>query len=136
MALPERETAAGNSFGLEIDGVRIGGISEVSGPALDQDVIELKQNTADGKYVTRKAPGRPKAGEVTLVRPLSEDGGFDSLAVGTTFEPARKGGAIIVYDAQGNPIRRYRIVGGAVAGREVDALTEKLVITYERLEAE
>ena len=66
MALPDLDSSVGHSFGLEVDGVVIKQISEVSGLKMEQDVIELKQNTSDGKYVIKKLPGRPKAGELTL----------------------------------------------------------------------
>ena len=36
-------------------------ITEVSGLKMEQDVIELKENRPDGKYVIKKLPGRPKA---------------------------------------------------------------------------
>ena len=44
---------------------------------MEQDVIELKQNGPDGKYVIKKLPGRPKAGEVTLTRGLTGDNSFE-----------------------------------------------------------
>jgi len=73
MPLPDLDTSVGHSFGLEMDGVMIKQISEVTGLKMEQDVIELKQNTADGKYMIKKLPGRPKAGEVTLTRGLTAD---------------------------------------------------------------
>ena len=73
MTLPDLDTSVGHSFGLEVDGIVIKQITEVSGLKMEQDVIELKQNTADGKYVIKKLPGRPKAGEVTLTRGLTGD---------------------------------------------------------------
>ena len=44
---------------------------------MEQDVIELKHNTPDGKYINKKLPGRPKAGEVTLTRALTDDNSFE-----------------------------------------------------------
>ena len=52
-------------------------IQEVSGVKMEQDVIELKQNTPDGKYIIKKLPGRQKAGEVTLTRGLTADNSFE-----------------------------------------------------------
>ena len=52
MALPELDKAVGHSFGLEVDGVQIKQIQEVSGLKMEQDVIELKQNTPDGKFMS------------------------------------------------------------------------------------
>ncbi|HEV2784632.1 MAG TPA: phage tail protein, partial [Actinophytocola sp.] len=111
MALPELDKAVGHSFGLEIDGVQIKQISEVSGLKMEQDVIELKQNTPDGKYVIKKLPGKPKAGEVTLTRPLTEDQSFEKWCKDARFGKmgtARKGGAIILYDQEGTAFKRYK----------------------------
>jgi phage tail-like protein len=54
----------------------------------------------------------------------------------------RKGGAIIVFDYEGNPIKRYKLTNawaksleiGSLKAGDTSVLTEKLVITCERLE--
>src|SRR5947207_2614984 len=142
MALPDLDKAVGHSFGLEIDGVAIKQISEVSGLKMEQDVIELKQNTNDGKYVNKKLPGRPKAGEVTLTRGLSDDKSFQDWMRKSHFGDmagARKGGAVIVYDFTGAPLKRYKLANcwpksleiGALKAGDTSVLTEKLIITHE-----
>ncbi|WP_433679890.1 phage tail protein [Nocardia sp. CA-119907] len=147
MALPDLDTSVGHSFGLEIDGVVIKQISEVSGLKLEQDVIELKQNTADGKFVIKKLPGRYKAGEVTLTRGLTGDNSFEKWVKDSRFGKmgaARKGGAIIVYDYEGQALKRYKLTNawpksleiGSLKAGDTSVLTEKLVITYENLEVE
>jgi phage tail-like protein len=147
MALPDMDTSVGHSFGLEVDGLVIRQISEVSGLKMEQDVIELKQNTADGKYVVKKLPGRPKPGEVTLTRGLTADQSFEKWAKEAQFgrmSNARKGGAIIVYDFENNPIKRYKLLNawpksleiGTLKAGDSSVLTEKLVITYEQMEVE
>ena len=147
MALPDLDKAVGHSFGLEIDGVQIKQISEVTGLKMEQDVIELKQDTADGKYVVKKLPGRRKAGEITLTRGLTGDQSFEKWTKDSHFGKmgdARKGGAIIVYDFEGNALKRYKLenawpksleIGSLKAG-DTSVLTEKLVITYESLDVE
>jgi phage tail-like protein len=145
MALPDLDSSVGHSFGLEIDGVVIKQISEVSGLKMEQDVIELKQNTNDGKYVIKKLPGRPKAGEVTLTRGLTGDQSFEKWVKDSQFgkmTAVRKGGAIIVYDFEGKPLKRYKLTNawpksleiGSLKAGDTSVLTEKLVITYEHLE--
>ncbi|MEU7531734.1 phage tail protein [Saccharothrix sp. NPDC042600] len=147
MALPDLDTSVGHSFGLEVDGVAIKQISEVSGLKMEQDVIELKQNTNDGKYMIKKLPGRPKAGEVTLTRGLTADNSFEKWVKDSHFgkmSNARKGGAIIVYDYEGQPIKRYKLTNawpksleiGTLKAGDTSVLTEKLVITYEQMEIE
>jgi len=147
MALPDLDTSVGHSFGLEVDGVVIKQINEVSGLKMEQDVIELKQNTADGKYVVKKLPGRPKAGEITLTRGLTGDNSFEKWIKDAHFgkmADARKGGAIIVYDYEGNALKRYKLTNawprsleiGSLKAGDTSVLTEKLVVTYEQMDVE
>jgi hypothetical protein len=56
MAFPDLDKAVGHSFGLEIDGVQIKQIQDVSGLKMEQDVIELKQDSDDGKFVIKSYP--------------------------------------------------------------------------------
>lgn len=145
MALPDLDTSVGHSFGLEFDGVVIKQITEVTGLKMEQDVIELKQNTSDGKYVIKKLPGRPKAGEVTLTRGLTADQSFEKWIKDSRFgkmTASRKGGAIIVFDYEGNPIKRYTLVNawpksleiGSLKAGDTSVLTEKVVLTYESMD--
>ena len=147
MALPDLDSSVGHSFGLEVDGVVIKQISEVSGLKMEQDVIELKQNTADGKYVIKKLPGRFKAGEVTLTRGLTGDTSFEKWIKDSRFgkmSDARKGGAIMVYDFEGTALKRYKLTNawpksleiGSLKAGDTSVLTEKLVVTYEALDVE
>jgi phage tail-like protein len=114
---------------------------------MEQDVIELKQNTPDGKYVIKKLPGRRKAGEITLTRGLTGDQSFEKWTKDSHFGKmgdARKGGAIIVFDFEGNAIKRYKLENawpksleiGTLKAGDTSVLTEKLVVTYESLDVE
>ncbi|GAB2630538.1 phage tail protein [Streptomyces capparidis] len=147
MALPDLDSSVGHSFGLEFDSVVIKQITEVSGLKMEQDVIELKQNTADGKYAIKKLPGRPKAGEVTVTRGLTEDNSFEQWIKDSRFgkmNDARRNGAIIVYDYEGVAIKRYKLINawpksleiGTLKAGDTSVLTEKLAITYESMEVE
>jgi phage tail-like protein len=147
MALPDFDSSVGHSFGLEFDGVVIKSITEVSGLKMEQDVIELKQNGPDGKYMIKKQPGRWKAPEITLTRGLTSDNSFEKWVKDAQFGKmgdARKGGAIIVYDYEGQAMKRYKLTNawpksleiGALKAGDTSVLTEKIVITCERLEVE
>lgn len=147
MALPDMDTSVGWSFGFEFDGVLIRQIQEVAGLKMENDVIELKHNTSNGKYINKKLPGRPKAGEVTLTRGISEDNSFQNWMKQSMFGDmarARKGGAVIVYDFMGIPLKRYKLSNcwpkslevGALKAGDTTVLTEKLVITHEGCEPE
>jgi phage tail-like protein len=143
----EGDSAVGHSFGLEVDGIQIKSITEVSGLKLEQDVIELKQNTKDGKYEIKKLPGRFKAGEVTVNRPLTEDSSFDKWIKDSRFgkmTQVRKGAAITVYDYEGAAVKKYNLTNAWPKSLEVSTLkagdtsvlTEKLSIVYENMEPE
>jgi len=147
MALPDLDASVGYSFGLEFDGITIKSITEVSGLKMEQDVVELKQNGPDGKYVIKKLPGRWKAAEVTLTRGLTGDQSFEKWVKDSQFGKmgdARKGGAIIVFDYEGQAVKRYKLTNawpksleiGSLKAGDTSVLTEKLVITCERLEVE
>src|SRR5438270_1653338 len=112
MGFPEMDTGVGWSFGFEFDGIQIKQIQEISGLKMEQDVIELKHNTNDGKYINKKLPGRPKSGEVTLTRGLTDDNSFNDWVKTSHFgdmAAGRKGGSIIVYDYQGSELKRYKL---------------------------
>jgi phage tail-like protein len=145
MSLPDLDSSVGHSFGLEFDGITIKSITEVSGLKMEQDVVELKQNGPDGKYSIKKLPGRWKAGEVTLTRGLTGDQSFEKWVNDSQFGkmPAvRKGGSVIVFDFEGKELKRYKLTNawpksleiGSLKAGDTSVLTEKLVITYERLE--
>jgi phage tail-like protein len=147
MALPDLNGAVGHSFGLEIDGVVIKHIQEVSGLKMEQDTIEMKANSPDGKYINKKLPGRPKAGEVTLTRALTGDNSFEKWVKSAHFgqmSDARKGGAVIVYDYEGSAIKHYKLTNawpkslelGTLKAGDTSVVTEKLVLTYEELQPE
>src|SRR5487761_1730275 len=100
MALPDFDAGVGHSFGLEFDSVVIKQIQEITGLKMEQDVIEMKSNTADGKYMIKKLPGRHKAGEITLTRGLTADDSYDQWAQDPemgNMSSERKDGAVIVY---------------------------------------
>jgi phage tail-like protein len=145
MPLPELDSSVGHSFGLEFDGVTIKSITEISGLKMEQDVIELKENSAEGVYSIKKLPGRWKAGECTLTRGLSEDNSFEKWIKDSQFgkmADVRKGGSVIVFDFEGKEMKRYNFTNawpksleiGSLKAGDTSVLTEKLVLTYERLE--
>jgi phage tail-like protein len=148
MALQAGDSAVAHSFGLEFDGVQIKNISEVSGLKMEQDVIEYKSNTAaDGKYVIKKLAGRWKAGECTLTRALTDDQSFDKWVKDSQLGKmgdARKGGSIVIYDYEGNAVKRYKFTNAwpksleltSMKAGDTNVLTEKLVLTYEKCEPE
>lgn len=147
MPFADFDVSVGHSFGLDFDGVMIKAIQEVSGLKIEQDVIEMKENTPDGQYIIKKLPGRQKAGEVTLTRGLTDDNSFETWIESSAFgqmADARKNGSIIVFDYEGNPIKRYTLTNawpksleiGSLKAGDTNVLTEKLVVVYEGIQPE
>jgi phage tail-like protein len=147
MALPDLDSSAAHSFGLELDGIHIKQIGEVSGLTIEQDMIELEENTPDGNVAVRRVPGRPKAGEVTLTRGLTADHGFEKWIKefrSDQTRAARKSGSIVIYDYDGTPITSYSIINawpkkltiGTLKAGDTSVLTETLVVAYESLDVE
>jgi phage tail-like protein len=144
MALPDGDTGVGHSFGLELDGVLVARFTEVSGLAVEYDVIELKQNTPDGKYVVKRLPGRPKPTQLTLTRGLTSDGALDDWvrAVGEGSDSAGRPAAVVLHDEAGEVLRRFTLVNawpskleiGSLAADGTDVLTETLVLTADGIE--
>jgi phage tail-like protein len=147
MALPDLDSSVGWSFGLVIDGIEIKHIQEIAGLKLEADLIELKHNTPDGKYINKKLPGRPKQGDVTCtfgfiesnkaLRDWAKQGQHGDVA------GARKHVAVNIYDFMGAPMATYELtnawcksyeVGNLKAG-DTSVLTEKLTIAHEGIEA-
>jgi phage tail-like protein len=144
MPLPEFDGSVGHSFGLEVDDVVIRDVIEVSGLTMEQDVIELKQNNAAGGYVIKRLPGRWKAGQCSLTRGVSPDDGFQKWIMDSQAAQSgdvRKRSSIIVYDSEGQEVRRYRLVNAwpkslefsTLKAGDTSVLTEKLVLIYEQL---
>jgi phage tail-like protein len=146
MPLPDLDSAVGASFGLEVDGIVIDRIDDVTGLTVEQDVIELKENTPDGKILIKRLPGRRKAGDVALTRALTDDQSFETWLRRSRFgmDDARSAGAIIFYDAQGTAFKRVKLENAWPKSVEVRTLeaggtsrvTETLVLHHEGLEVE
>jgi phage tail-like protein len=139
------DTGVGWSFGLEIDGIEIKEIQEVTGLKLEADEIELKHNTIDGKYINKRLPGRKKAGEITLTRGITGDKSWvdwiEHVFKGDMMA-ARKNGVVKLYDYKGASSMEFKFhngwpksleIGNLKAG-DTSIVTEKLTIVHEGLE--
>ncbi|WP_217242485.1 phage tail protein [Streptomyces sp. AC555_RSS877] len=144
MSLQPGDALTSHNFGLQIDGVMVEYLQEVSGLSQEQDVIEYQQVSAQGKPVTKKMPGVKKAGDCTVVRGMTQSKAFDewiTQSVAGQMATARKNASIIVMDYQNNPVKRYnmrnawcsKIEASTVKAGEAAALTETVTITFEEL---
>jgi len=133
------DAVIGASFGLELDSHQTKGIMEISGLKQEYDVVDVKTQTSDGKYVINKIIGRPKAGTVTVTRALTEDTAFsDWVKEAAEGKLPRTNGAVVVYDTMLSPIMRYTMADCQPAALEIGTLkagdtsvtTEKLTLHH------
>ena len=132
----------GFHFGVEIQGMVTGFFTEVSGLGSEQEIIEQKAVTPDGKQVVQKIPGRLKWEDITLKRGITsnmdiwnwrkqvEDGDIDS---------ARSNGSIVMYDQTLSEVARWnfenawpvKVSGPQPKSDSNEISIEEMVITHE-----
>jgi len=107
------DALAGYHFSIEIDGVSIAQFQEVSGIASEVDVIELKENTKDGRYVIHKLPGNRKPPSITLKRAKNSSKDLwdwhEKIFQGKVSD-ARKNGSVVLYNYDHSEVGRYNFV--------------------------
>lgn len=144
MSLQPGDALTSHNFGLQIDGVMVEYLQEVSGLTMEQDVIEYQQVSADGKPVVKKMPGTKKVYECTVTRGMTQSGAFSewiNKSIAGDMGSARKNATIMMMDYQNNPVKRYNMrnawcskveTSGVKAG-DAAALTEQVTIVFEEL---
>jgi len=111
MSLQPGDALTAHNFGLQIDGINIDFIQEISGITMTQDVIEYQQVSAAGKPVIKKMPGASKAGQATVVRGATPNKVWDSWTAASRagdMGSARKNASILINDFENNPVKRPR----------------------------
>jgi phage tail-like protein len=105
-------------FTIEIGSIEIAQFSEVSGLTSEIDVVELKENTSDGKPIIHKMPGAPKPPTITLKR--AKSGSKDlwdwhKAMLGGRVLDARKEGSVVLKDFEGGEVSRYNFTGAWIS---------------------
>jgi len=147
MSLSPGDSFTSHNFGIQIDGVMVEYLQEVSGLSFEQDVIEYQQVSAQGKPKVSKMPGVQKAGQCTVVRGMTPSPAFTQWiqqSIKGQMSTARKNATIMVMDYELNPVKRYnlrnawcsKIDASTVKAGEASALTETVTITFEELDIE
>lgn len=136
--------AVAHGFALELDGVQVAMLTEVTGLTIERDVIELREGGAGGTEIVRKLPGRAKSGDVVLSRGLSADEVFEQwmTQVGTDAVAARRSATIVVLDRQGQRVTAFSLVNAwpkklEYTGLKVGAgepLTERIVLVHDGID--
>ncbi|MEU9417948.1 phage tail protein [Streptomyces sp. NPDC051000] len=144
MSLQPGDALTSHNFGLQIDGVMVEYLAEVSGLTLEQDVITYQQNSAQGRAEVSLLPGVQKNGQCTVVRGMTQSASFTQWindSIRGQMSTARKNASIIMMDYQDNPVKRYnlrnawcsKIDASTVKAGEASALTETVTIVFEEL---
>jgi phage tail-like protein len=139
------DALASYRFSIEIDSVEIAQFSEVSGLASELDVVELKENTAEGKLVIHKMPGAVKPPTLTLKRAknASKDlWNWHSAMIQGKVGEARKNGSIVFKDFEDAEVARYnfnnawvsKITTGTLKAGSNEVLMEEVSIVCEQFE--
>ncbi|KPI30509.1 Conserved hypothetical protein CHP02241, phage tail region protein [Actinobacteria bacterium OK074] len=145
MSLQPGDSLTSHNFALQIDGVMVEYLAEVSGLSIEQDVITYQQNTGtSGINTVRNLPGVKKNGTCTVVRGMTMSAAFTewiNQSINGQMGTARKNATIIFMDFVNSPTKRYhlrnawcsKIDASAVKAGEASALTETVTITFEEL---
>src|SRR2546430_1289224 len=107
------DALAGYHYSIEIDGVTIAQSQNMSGLSSELDVIELKENTKDGKYIIHKLPGNRKPPSITLKRAKNASKDLwdwhQKIYQGKVAD-ARKNGSVVLYSYDHSEVGRYNFV--------------------------
>ena len=138
------DALAGYHFSIEVDGVTIAQFQEVSGLVSELDVIDLKENTKDGKYVIHKLPGNRKPPSITLKRAESASKDLwdwhEKIFSGKVSD-ARKNGSVVLYSYDHAEVGRYTFVNAwpskvsmsALKAGSNEILMEEVTLVCEEL---
>lgn len=138
------DSSAANGFIVTIDGIQVPKVIEVSGIKAEVEKIEHKQQTSDGKYVVRQLIGRPKAGEFTVTRGLTDSktvSDWLKTVMQGDLKGSRKTAAVAFLDYQGTTLQSFNFTNCWVSSVEVSSMkagatepaTEKFTVCYDEM---
>lgn len=129
-------------FGVEFQNQVVGAFRECSGLGSENEVVEYKASGQKGEYVVKKVPGRMKWNNITLKRGITDAmdmWDWRKLVEEGKIDDARKNGAIVMFNQQGDSIARWEFINAwpskltgptANAGNNEVAI-EEMEITHE-----
>ncbi|MGH3622034.1 MAG: phage tail protein [Sciscionella sp.] len=146
--MAEGDALSTHVFGVELGGYMVESIQEVSGLSMEEEVVEVRQVTKDGKQLLRKQPGASKGGEVIITRGLDKSSEFtewikETLNKGAV-NTARQNLTIEFKDSESETVRRIQLMQGwaskwegpSLKAGESNAATEAVTITFEEIVVE
>ena len=130
-------------FKLEIQGIQQAGFSECTVPDATTDAVDYREGTDPASM--RKLSGLTKYGNITLKWGLTDSKElweWRKLVIDGKVKDARKNGAIVILDEEGNEKVRWNFFGGwpskydpaDLNAKGNDVAIETLEITHEGLD--
>lgn len=140
--MPDMDPLITAWFGVEFQGQVVGAFRECTGLGSENEVVEYKASGDKGKYVIKKVPGRMKWNNITLKRGITDAMDmwkWRQLVEEGKVAEARKNGAVVMYNQEGQPIARWEFVSAwpsKISGPTANAANnevgiEELEITHE-----
>ncbi|MEE1940287.1 phage tail protein [Streptomyces sp. TRM 70361] len=146
MAQETGDTLATHKFKVQLGGVQVETVQEVSGLSMELDSIEVTQVTQQGQLLIRKLPGARKGGEVTITRGMDQASSFTEW-IKKTFQDgdvdsAREQLSIIFTDSAGGQERTINLKnawaqrweGPGLKAGDAQPATERVTIVFEDIE--
>ena len=146
MAQESGDALATHTFKVQLGGIQVETVQEVSGLSMELDSIDVVQVTQQGQLLIRKLPGARKGGEVTITRGMDQASSFTEW-IKQTFQQgdvdaARQQLSIIFTDATGGQDRTINLKnawaqkweGPGLKAGDAQPATEKVTIVFEDIE--
>ncbi|MFI6090564.1 phage tail protein [Streptomyces sp. NPDC051218] len=146
--MAEGDALSTHIFGVQLGGYLVESIQEVSGFTVEEEVVVVRQVTAEGKQIIRKQPGARQAGEITITRGMDKSSEFTKWITETlnngAIDTARQNLTIEIMDSTGEAIRRIQLLQGwaskwegpSLKAGESSGATETVTITFEEIVVE
>ncbi|WP_030772630.1 phage tail protein [Streptomyces sp. NRRL F-2664] len=143
--MAEGDALSTHIFGVQLGGYLVESIQEISGLTVEEEVVEVRQVSAEGKQIIRKQPGARQAGEVTITRGLDKSSEFTKWIKETlnngAVDTARQNLTIEIKDSTGATVRRIQLMQGwaskwegpSLKAGESAAATETVTIVFEEI---
>lgn len=137
------DSLATHRFGVQLGGITVESVQEVSGLTFNQDVVEVPGVTSTGQPFTKKQPGASKGGQLTITRGLDQSSSFtqwiNQTMTNGAVQAARQNLTVEIMDTQGNTVRRIDLMnawastyeGPSLQAGQASAATEKVTIEFE-----
>ncbi|NUS11774.1 MAG: phage tail protein [Streptomyces sp.] len=146
--MAEGDALSTHIFGVQLGGYLVESIQEISGLTVEEEVVEVRQVSSDGKQIIRKQPGARLAGEITITRGIDKSSEFtkwikETLNKGAV-NTARQNLTIEIKDSEGSTVRRIQLMQGwaskwegpALNAGQSSAATESVTIVFEEIVVE